>query len=68
MQWQLNASTGCHLLNVISNGRVIRQRHGQSYLYRADYWGDYSLDFPVAGVWRGSLGEAKRDLSRLAGP
>lgn len=59
--WKRNIWTGNDILNVSPNERIIRA----GTMYRAEFWGDYSLDFPKKGDWRNSLGKAKADLPAL---
>jgi hypothetical protein len=35
------------------------------YLYRAEFWGDYSLDYPKRAGWVKTLDQAKKDLKKL---
>ncbi len=65
--WEHNASTGNDILRVGKNKRIIRVPSGPGqYMYKAEYWGDYSLKYPVKGVLRGALAQAKKDLPKLA--
>lgn len=61
--WQFNASAGVHILRVSRNERIVRHQGGR--LYTAEFWGDYSLAYPVRGPCRATLQQAKRDLSNL---
>jgi hypothetical protein len=65
--WELNIWTGRHLLNISRNKRIVRQgfHNPTSFLYSAEFWGDFSLAFPVRGPWRKTLPQAKHDFSRL---
>jgi hypothetical protein len=66
MMWERNIWTGNDILRATSNGSIIRYGDvKQPYLYRAVYWGDYSLAFPVVGLLRPTLDAAKRDLATL---
>jgi len=64
-KWEHNAQTGNSILKISSNERIIRDTH-RPPLYKAEFWGDYSLDYPISGGWRGTLQQAKDDLKRLA--
>lgn len=67
MSWQRNIWTGRDTLDVAHNARVVRQPFaGSAPLYKAEFWGDYSLDYPVSGEWRKTLQSAKADAARLA--
>lgn len=57
--WEHNASTGNYILRVGPNTRVVRIQGGG--LYRVEYWGDYSLRFPIRGPWRKTLRSALAD-------
>ena len=66
MHWEHNIWTGIDLLDVTGNGRIARQKYIRSPpLYRAEFWGDFSLSFPQHGPWRNSLQTAKKDLAQL---
>lgn len=65
--WQRNVWTGTDSLDVAPNARIIRQPFANAApLYRAEFWGDYSLNYPVKAGWRKSLAHAKADAARLA--
>lgn len=64
MNWEFNAMTGNSIGWVSDNCRIVRLR-GMPYLYVAEYWGDYSLDYPKRGPVRKTLGQAKEDLKRM---
>lgn len=65
--WKYNCMTGHDILNVGTNGRVIRTTfHGATpvwYLYQPEFWGP---DGCVKGDVCLSLSAAKRELARLA--
>jgi len=67
VNWEYNCWSGNSHLRVSDNERIKRVpvRKGTAYLYYAEYWGDYSLDFPVMGRGRDTLAQAKRDLKTL---
>lgn len=67
IEWKWNIWTGQDLGRVTDNGRIIRQKYYNpiSYLYRAEFWGDYSLERPTYGPWRKTLKAALRDLRDL---
>lgn len=51
LDWQLNASTGGYIARVGPVTRLIR--YGitpKGRFYRAEYWGDYSFDFPISVI------------------
>jgi len=59
--WQLNASTGNHILRLSDDMRVIRIP-GPSYLYYVECWANVEPgDPPRRGVCRGTLQAAKQD-------
>lgn len=60
--WEYNCSTGNSLLRIESNARIVRTG---SDIYHAEYWGDYSLRFPISGPVRTSLTAARRDVTKL---
>lgn len=63
---QYNIWTGRGILDIDDNARIVRQPFvGQRPLYSAEYWGDYSLEYPVRGQWRETLRAAKSDLAAL---
>jgi hypothetical protein len=65
-EWAHNASTGHDILRISGNERVIRTSHARGvYTYVAEFWGDYSLRYPIKGPHRATLPKAKRDLSDL---
>lgn len=43
--WQLNASTGDYIADIDALTRVIRLKGGG--LYEAQFWGNYSFDYPI---------------------
>ena len=45
--WEFNAATGSHIAQVDDNTRIIRSGQPDAYLYRAEFWGDYSLRYPI---------------------
>lgn len=47
LEWKHNASTGAYIANLGPATRLVRSGRAGRYLYRAEYWGDYSLDFPI---------------------
>ena len=65
--WERNVWTGMDKLRVSENERVLRQEfhNPRSFLYYAEFWGDFSLGFPVRGPWRKTLAASKRDLAKL---
>lgn len=65
--WERNVWTGTDKLRVGENERVMRQGfyNPRSFLYYAEFWGDYSLKYPLRGPWRKTLQAAKRDLAKL---
>jgi hypothetical protein len=58
LQWELNASTGDYIAKVSDNTRLIRMGSVRPYLYLAEFWGDYSLAFPVRGTCETSVAKA----------
>lgn len=65
-KWDFNASTGNNYLRILDNGRIVRMGSKPPYLYKAEFWGDYSLKFPENGAWRETLQRARADLRRIA--
>ena len=66
MKWDFNIWTGNSIANVSDNGRIMRLAGKAPYLYKAEFWGDYSFRYPVRGPWRKSLPKAKEDLSKMS--
>ena len=67
-KWEHNCWTGHDILRVSKNERVIRQPFGAGkFLYQAEFWGDYSLDYPKEGTWQKSLPKARAELKHLKG-
>lgn len=63
LKWEFNSATGAYLAKVDTNKRLVRIGKG---LYIAEYWGDYSLKYPVrSGVCRTvrSALEALQDIA-----
>lgn len=63
--WRHNAATGSYILDVNRNTRVIRDGDAPGALYRCEFWGDYSLKYPVKGAWTKSLPAAMKSCSAL---
>lgn len=65
--WERNIWTGTDKLRVNKNERVIRQGfcNPRSFLYHAEFWGDFSLKYPTRGPWRKSLRAAQKDIVKL---
>jgi hypothetical protein len=69
LQWEMNASTGTYYAYIENNIRVARIGHigpapnGITYLYRVEDWGDYSLKYPVYGLWERSIKAALKHLT-----
>lgn len=63
-KWDLNASTGHYILRVARDARVLRMSDSDA-LFKGEYWGDHSFDFPVSEGWTSSLDEALRSIRRL---
>lgn len=62
-KWEHNASTGTQTMRVTATGRVVRQPFkGGTFLYRAEQWGDYSLEYPKKGPWEKTLAGAKKTM------
>jgi hypothetical protein len=62
-EWKLNASTGNFIARVSSNVRLVRVGRIAPFLYRAENWGDYSLEFPVCSPWCSSPKAALKALN-----
>jgi hypothetical protein len=60
-QWKLNVWTGVHTLQLTQNVRIVRQSFNDgTHLYMREFWGDFSLAYPVSAGWVSSLPQAKR--------
>lgn len=72
--WKFNARTGNSTADLSRNERLIRwgtERSG--YLYNYEFWGDFSLVYPLKGGWYKTPSQAIRKgkpyiESLLAGP
>ena len=66
--WEKNCSTGDYIARVSKTRRIIRIGHsipspeGITFLYHAEEWGDYSLDYPIKGPWERSPEKALKEL------
>jgi hypothetical protein len=67
LDWRRNIWTGHDLLSVPEHrGRIRREPWGPSqYVYTAEYWGDYSLRYPLCDYRHATLGAAKAALRRM---
>ncbi len=66
IEWEYNASTGHDISRVTKNGRILRMRFNDgSFLYWAEFWGDYSLQYPKRGSNRESYEGARKDLIKI---
>ena len=64
--WEHNVWTGEDILRLSDNERIIRQKFNDgSFLYRAEFWGDFSLLYPIKGSMKETLKSAKEDLVGL---
>jgi hypothetical protein len=66
LDWRLNASTGEFIANIGPVTRLKKWRGGG--LYRAEYWGDHSFDFPIgsnAGTAKKALADLCQDVEKL---
>lgn len=61
LDWKHNASTGTDIANIGPSTRLIRW--GSGLFYRAEYWGNYSFDFPI-GSNASTPAKALRDLCK----
>lgn len=61
-KWQRNIWTGDDILNLDDKSRVIRSG---KHLYRVEYWGDYSLKYPIKGPFESTLKGALSHLDSL---
>ena len=72
--WEKNYSTGNYIARVSETRRVIRIGHsvpspgGITFLYHAEEWGDYSLNYPITGPWERSPEKALKELDALLAP
>jgi hypothetical protein len=65
INWERNASTGSYVARLDRNTRLIRDGDAPSALYRCEFWGDYSLKYPIKGDWSRSASAAIKSCSRL---
>lgn len=47
LDWKFNASTGDSIATLDRVTRIKRSGRDGKFLYRAEYWGDHSFDFPI---------------------
>jgi hypothetical protein len=64
LTWERNIWTGNDIARINDNTRVVRMPadYGKSYLYCAEFWGDYSLAYPIRSGWYPTLAKAKSSL------
>lgn len=65
LEWKFNCWTGDHTANVSKNMRIVRMGSEEPYLYSAEYWGDYSLKYPIKGPWQKSPVAALKEVQPL---
>lgn len=68
LNWQRNASTGADIAQINRATRLVRTGRAGRYLYRAEYWGNFSLNFPIgsnAATPAQALRDLCKDVSRL---
>lgn len=72
-KWKHNTSTGNAIADISHNERLIRwgtERSG--YLYNYEFWGDFSLTYPLKGGWyktpSQAIKEGKPYIDRLLAP
>jgi hypothetical protein len=64
--WEFNCWTGNSIYRIEKKeARIVRMAGREPHLYRAEWWGDYSLEYPKRGPWRGNLEQAKKDVKAL---
>jgi hypothetical protein len=64
-KWDFNASTGNHILRISPNSRIVRIAGSPPYLYVGEFWGDYSLKYPIKTDWCYSLKKVKEELKQV---
>lgn len=66
-EWKFNAWTGNSILSIPEyGGRIVREQWGPGqYRYTAEYWGDYSLRYPIYEYRHTTLIAAKDALRKL---
>jgi hypothetical protein len=67
VEWERNIWTGHDIARLSKNERVVRTtfRNPTSYLYFAEFWGDFSLKYPLRGPYRKTLQQTRADLARI---
>ena len=68
LDWKLNASTGDYIANLNPVTRLVRSGREGKFLYHAQYWGDYSRDFPIGSsalTASKALEDLKKDVAKL---
>lgn len=63
--WELNVSTGNFIAKTGENTRLLRMRAGgNEYMYKAEFWGDYSSGYPKDGGWHSSIASAVKNTEK----
>lgn len=68
LDWNFNASTGSSIAQLNPVTRLVRSGRDGKFLYRAEYWGDYSRDFPIGSnalTASKALEDLKKDVAKL---
>lgn len=68
LNWDFNASTGSSIAQLNPATRLVRSGRDGKFLYRAEYWGDHSLDFPIGSnalTASAALEDLKKDVAKL---
>ena len=68
LDWDFNASTGSYIAQLNPVTRLVRSGRDGKFLYRAEYWGDYSFDFPIGSnalTASKALEDLKKDVAKL---
>jgi hypothetical protein len=70
LDWRFNASTGSSIANIDRVTRLVRTGRDGKFLYRAEYWGDHSFDFPIGSnalTAQQALKDLCADVAKLRG-
>lgn len=68
LDWDFNASTGNSIAQLNPVTRLVRSGRDGKFLYRAEYWGDHSLAFPIGSnalTASKALEDLKKDVTKL---
>lgn len=66
LDWRFNASTGASIADLNRNTRLVTDGPNPvGRLYRCEFWGDYSLKYPIKGPWSKSVPKAIASCAAL---